>query len=155
MAVTDAAPTSEAQKAGRPNPIALADATAVGQKLAALRAGGRGWEPSRKELTKLAKAGDGLALINQAPRTSSEVVSGLEHMIRMVPTTRRHKPFRLGVGDPTPDFAMLGSHGETVSISSLKGRNPFAIRLTRAQGSGNICPRCVPGLDNLTRTYKD
>lgn len=153
--MTDTAAKSDTQKPKRPNPIAVADATGIGQKLAATRFRRGGWGPSRKDLAKLSRSGDGVTMMNQAPRTSSDMVAGLEHMIRMVPTTRRHKPFRLNVGDPAAPFSIQSSNGETVSLSSLVGHKPFAIRLTRAQGSGIICPACVPGLDELTKTYGD
>jgi peroxiredoxin len=153
--MTDAAITTDTRKPKRPNPIAVAEATGVGQKLAAIRAQRPGWGPSRKDLAKLSRSGDGVSMMNQAPHISSDTVAGLEHMIRMVPTTRRHRPFRLNVGDPAAAFSIQGSDGKTVSLSSLVGRKPFALRLTRAQGSGIICPACVPGLDELTRTYED
>ena len=52
----------------------------------------------------------------------------------MVPTTRRQHPPRLHEGDAFPDFSLLGSHGETVSLTSLHGK-PFAMRLTRAMAT--------------------
>jgi peroxiredoxin len=138
----------------RVDPVALAGATGIGQKLAAARGGESGLPMSRKELKKLVRMKDGVAMMNQAPRTSSETIGTLEHMLRMVPTTRRQHPPRLGVGAAAPDFSLLGSNGETVSLESLRG-TPFALRLTRAMGTTTICPACVPGLDELTRTSSD
>lgn len=153
--MTDTTIASDTRGPKRPNPIAVAEATGIGQKLAAIRTQQAGFGPSRKDLTRLSRGGDGVSMMNQAPRTSSDTVAGLEHMIRMVPTTRRHTPFRLNAGDPAAAFSLQGSDGATVSLNALVGRKPFALRLTRAQGSGIICPACVPGLDELTRTYKD
>lgn len=143
------------EAATRVDPVTLAAQTELGRKLAASPGAGGGGglaTMSKKELRKLVKAKDGVAMMAQAPRTSSDVIGSLEHMIRMVPTTRRQHPARLHEGDPFPDFSLLASSGETVSLQSLRGR-PFAMRLTRAMGTTTICPACVPGLDELTRTH--
>ncbi|HEX5588453.1 MAG TPA: hypothetical protein VFZ17_14160 [Acidimicrobiia bacterium] len=131
---------STTEKVRRPDPVGTAGATAIGEKLSALRAGNGpgGLGLSRKEMRKLVKQADGVSMMNQAPRLSADSVGPLEHMLRMVPTTRRHKEPRIKVGDPVVDFSLLGSHGETVSLDSLRGSRPFAIRLTRAVGSGVI-----------------
>jgi hypothetical protein len=129
----------ESAKPARPDPIGKANATGIGQKLAAMRGGGGGiGGMSRKEQAKLVRMKDGVSMSNQAPRTSSETIAPLEHMLRMVPTTRRMPPATLMVGDLAPDFEVMGSQGETMSLSSLKDRKPFALRLTRAMGSGVI-----------------
>jgi peroxiredoxin len=136
------------------DPVTKAAQTGIGQKLTAARGGQSGLPMSRKELKKLVRMKDGVAMMTQAPRTSSDTIGTLDHMLRMVPTTRRQHPPRLGVGDAAPDFALLGSDGEMVSRASLRGE-PFAIRLTRAMGTTTICPACVPGLDELTHTSGD
>jgi thioredoxin-dependent peroxiredoxin len=138
------------------DPVMLANSTGIGQKLAAARGsdGGGLGGMSRKELKKLVRMKDGVAMMTQAPRSSSDTIGTLEHMLRMVPTTRRQRPPRLHEGDPAPGFSLLGSHGETVSLESLRGK-PFAIRLTRAMGTTTICPACVPGLDALTRSHAE
>ena len=126
------------EKPRRVDPIAKANSTGIGEKLAALRVGGGGMSLGRKELAKLSKTSDGIAMMNQAPRVSADSVGPLEHMLRLVPTTRRHKEPRLHVGDPVVDFSLAGSHGASMSLESLRGTKPFAIRLTRAVGSGVI-----------------
>jgi hypothetical protein len=138
--MSDDATTGQAEKARRPDPFGNAGSTAIGEKLSALRAdsGGGGFGLSRKEMRKLVKQADGISMMNQAPRLSADSVGPLEHMLRLVPTTRRHKEPGIVVGDPVVDFSLLGSHGETVSLESLRGSKPFAIRLTRAVGSGVI-----------------
>ena len=133
------------------NAIAKANQSGIGQKLAAARGGERGIGLSAKEMKKLTRMKDGVAMMTQAPRTSSDTIGTLDHMLRMAPTTRRHDPPRLGVGDMVPAFSLLGSNAETVTPETLRGA-PFAIRLTRASGTTTICPACVPGLDELTRT---
>ena len=137
------------------DPVTLAAQTDLGRRLAASRGAGDGGglsTMSKKELRKLVRAKDGVAMMAQAPRTSSDMIGSLEHLIRMVPTTRRQHPARLHEGDAFPEFSLVGSQGETASLRSLQGR-PFAMRLTRAMGTTTICPACVPGLDELTRTY--
>jgi peroxiredoxin len=138
----------------RVDPVTLAAQTELGRKLPASSGAGSGGlaTMSKKELRKLVKAKDGVAMIAQAPRTSSDVIGSLEHLLRLVPTTRRQHPARLHEGDAFPHFSLLASSGETVSLGSLRGK-PFAVRLTRAMGTTTICPACVPGLDELTRTY--
>jgi peroxiredoxin len=145
------------QVATKVDPVTLAGQTELGRRLAASRRAGDAAglaQMSKKELRKLVKAKDGVSMMAQAPRTSSDTIGSLEHLLRMVPTTRRQHPARLHEGDTCPDFSVLGSNGETVSLRSLRGR-PFAMRLTRAMGTTVICPACVPGLDELTRTYGD
>jgi hypothetical protein len=129
-----------AEKTRRADPVGAAGSTAIGEKLSVLRAGNGpgGLGLSRKEMRKLVKSADGISMMNQAPRLSADSVGPLEHMLRLVPTTRRHKVPQVKVGDPVVDFSLLGSHGETVSLESLRGSKPFAIRLTRAVGSGVI-----------------
>ena len=143
------------QTAPRVDPVTLANQTELGRKLMAARGPGDSdalTSMSKKELRKLVKAKDGVAMMAQAPRVTSDVIGTLDHMLRMVPTTRRHPPARLSEGDPFPDFSLPGSRGTTVSNESLRGK-PFAVRLTRAMGTTVICPACVPGLDELSRTY--
>jgi peroxiredoxin len=143
---------SDQTKPPRVDPITRANQTSIGEKLGAIRKEVGGFHLSRKELARLAKAKDGVSMMNQAPRTTSDTVAPLEHMIRMVPTTRRHSPFQLNVGDRAPSFSMTGSDGSTVSLDLAR---PIAIRLTRAVGTGVICPACVPGLDELIRTHDE
>jgi peroxiredoxin len=142
--------------ATRVDPVTLAGSTELGRRLASSRGAGDGGlgALSKKELRKLVRAKDGVSMMAQAPRTSSETIGGLEQMIRMVPTTRRQHAPRLHEGDAFPDFTLLGSHGDTVSLQALRG-TPFAMRLTRAMGTTVICPACVPGLDELTRTHDE
>jgi peroxiredoxin len=139
------------------DPVTFAGQTELGKKLSASRgardSAGLG-TMSKKELRKLVKAKDGVAMMAQAPRTSSDTIGTLEHMLRMVPTTRRQHPARLHEGDAVPPFSVLGSDGQTISLESLRG-TPFAMRLTRAMGTTTICPACVPGLDELTRSYSE
>jgi peroxiredoxin len=147
---------AESSAMARPiDPVTKAAQTGIGRKLAAARGGVSGLPMSRKELKKLVRMQDGVSMMTQAPRTSSDTIGTLEHMLRMVPTTRRQPPARLGVGDRVPDFSLVGSNGETASLASLRGTQPFALRLTRAMGTTTICPACVPGLDDLTRTSGD
>jgi peroxiredoxin len=156
MTVTDSQGTGASDPKSKPrrvDPVTKAAQTGIGAKLNALR-DGTSFLPSGKELRKLARARDGVAMMNQAPRVSSDGIGPLEHMIRMVPTTRRHSPPRLNAGDRAPGFDLAGSHGLAVSSASLAGK-PYALRLTRAIGTGIICPACVPGLDELTRTHGD
>jgi peroxiredoxin Q/BCP len=91
----------------------------------------------------------------QAPSASTKSPkANLETLLRAGPSTRRLKEApRLQVGSPAPDFTLVGSDGSTVTLSDLRG-TPFAIRLTRAIGSGIICPGCHPGLNDLIRTQK-
>lgn len=142
---------ARADRSRRISEIAEAARTGVGARLAALR-DDASFLPNRRDFAKLARARDGVSMMHQAPRTSSEGIGPLQHMIRMVPTARRHLPPRLGIGDTAPDFELRGSQGRAVSSASLAGR-PYALRLTRAVGSGIICPACVPGLDDLVRTH--
>lgn len=166
MTVTDSGMTSgsdsdsggaagggRADRLRRINQINEAARTGIGVRLGALR-DDASFLPNRRDLAKLSRARDGVSMMQQAPRTSSEGIGPLQHMIRMVPAARRHRPPRLGVGDVAPEFEMLGSQGRTVSSASLAGR-PYALRLTRAVGSGIICPACVPGLDDLVSTHGD
>lgn len=126
----------------------------VRERLDALRErGGNYWQMDAQDLAMLQRLGGNVSMMLQAPCTSSDMIGTLEHMVHLVPTTRRHHAHRLGVGSDVPDFAFVGSHGATVSLDGLRGHRPFAIRLSRGSGPSNICPRCVPGLDELTTTY--
>ena len=106
-------------------------------KLAALRGPGGSYGPSRGEMSKLSRLADGLMMVHQAPRVASDSVMPLSHMVRQLPSTRRHNEFSIHVGDPAVDFSLPGSNGETLTLDGVRGR-PFAMRLTRAVGSGVI-----------------
>ncbi len=118
------------------NPIATANATAIGAKLSSLRST-NGFGLSRKEARRLVRANDGVAMANRAPRSRADAVAELQHMLRLVPTTRRQPEERLGAGHRAPTFSLAGSGGVTASSEQLAGRT-IAIRLTRAVRSGVI-----------------
>jgi len=109
----------------------------IATKLAALRGPAGGYGPSRGEMSWLTRVADGLMMMHQAPRVASDSVMPLSHMVRQLPSTRRHQEFAIKVGDPAVDFSLPGSNGETLTLDSVRGR-PFAMRLTRAVGSGVI-----------------
>jgi len=106
-------------------------------KLAALRGPAGGYGPSRGEMSRLGRVADGLMMMHQAPRVASDSVMPLSHMVRQLPSTRRHKEFAIHVGDRAVDFSLPGSNGETLTLDGVRGR-PFAMRLTRTVGSGVI-----------------
>lgn len=159
MTTTSGTPTTSATAnpapSTRPNPVAKAAACPIGQQLNSMRNGSNGVNIGRKDLKRILAAGDGISLMHQAPKSSSETITSLQQMIRMVPTTRRQPSTVLNVGDRAPDFVLTGSHGRTVASGDLIGRKPFAMRLTRTQNVGIVCPACIPGLDDLTRTHEE
>jgi hypothetical protein len=124
-------PTPAPQPRWNPQP------TQIQQRLDAMRSPG-GIGIGKKDLKAIMRAGDGISLMNQAPKTSSDTIAPLQHMLRRVPTTRRQPRPQLEVGDHAPDFSLVGTNGTTVSLADFVGVKPFAMRLTRAAGSGII-----------------
>jgi hypothetical protein len=115
----------------------ISESTQIQQRLDAMRSPS-GMGIGKKDLKAIIRAGDGISLMNQAPKTSSENIAALQHMLRRVPTTRRQPRPQLEVGDLAPDFSVVGTNGTTVSLADFVGVRPFAMRLTRAAGSGII-----------------
>jgi hypothetical protein len=77
------------------------------------------------------------SVLAAAPNLSTTTPGAhIEHLLHSVPSTRWTPTTDLNPGDPMPDFEIIGSGGERVTLADLRGK-PFAIRLTRG-GTGMI-----------------
>jgi hypothetical protein len=73
-----------------------------------------------------------------APNLTTAAVAGqLQQLVHAVPSARHQVDWQLNPGDAMPEFGLRRSDGEVVTLADLRGK-PFAIRLTRAVGSGII-----------------
>jgi peroxiredoxin len=94
------------------------------------------------------------ALMNQGPVDSYIHAFPLENMLHVSAVMGRAAPDPVEVGDPAPDFAIVGAGGVTRTLTDFLGR-PFVLRLSRAVSELLVCPLCRPGLQELNTIYDE
>jgi peroxiredoxin len=90
----------------------------------------------------------------QGPVRSFTHAFPLENMLHVTPIAGRPAPEPVAVGDPAPDFTLLGTDGVTRTLADFRGR-PLVLRLSRAVSELLVCPLCTPGLQELNAIYGD
>ncbi len=93
-------------------------------------------------------------VVHQAPVNSSVHAFPLENMLHASALAGRAAPVAVQVGDPAPDFAVVGLDGLTRTLADFRGR-PLVLRLSRAVSELLVCPLCRPGLQELNSIYQD
>ena len=90
----------------------------------------------------------------QAPVDSCVHAFPLENMLHASALAGRAAPVAVQVGDPAPDFVLVGLDGVTRTVADFRGR-PLVLRLSRAVSELLVCPLCRPGLRELNSIYQD
>jgi peroxiredoxin len=96
-------------------------------------------------------------VMNQGPVHSYVHAFPLENMLHisaLAGRTGRGAPVPIAVGDPAPDFGIVGLDGVVRTLADFSGR-PFVLRLSRAVSELLVCPLCRPGLEELNAIYDD
>jgi peroxiredoxin len=93
-------------------------------------------------------------LSNQGPVHSLTHAFPLENMLHATPLAGRAVGAPVEVGQPAPDFAIIGTDGVTRTLADHRGR-PLVLRLSRAVTELLVCPLCTPGLQELNTIYGD
>lgn len=103
------------------------------------------WPPAGGVLTEI---------MNQGPVHSHTHAFPLENMLHASTLAGRPGPRPVTVGEPAPDFAILGLDGVTRTLEDFAGQ-PLVLRLSRAVSELLVCPLCTPGLLELNDIYED
>lgn len=93
-------------------------------------------------------------LMYQGPVSTSTHAFPLENMLHISPLAGRAVGPRVAVGEPAPDFEIVGADGATRTLADFRGR-PLVLRFSRAVSELLVCPLCVPGLQELNEMYDD
>jgi peroxiredoxin len=93
-------------------------------------------------------------IMNEGPMHSYVHAFPLENMLHASTLAGRLAPGTVAVGDPAPDFAIVGLDGITRTLQDFAGK-PLVLRLSRAVSELLVCPLCTPGLQELNGIYDD
>jgi peroxiredoxin len=92
--------------------------------------------------------------MNQGPVHSYTHAFPLENMLHVSSLAGRPAVDAVAVGDPAPDFELIGTDGTVRTLADFRGR-PLVLRLSRAVSELLVCPLCTPGLQELNTIYDD
>jgi peroxiredoxin len=93
-------------------------------------------------------------VMTQGPVHSYTHAFPLENMLHATPLAGRPVGAAVAVGDPAPDFVLVGMDGVTRTLADFWGK-PLVLRLSRAVSELLVCPLCTPGLQELNTLYGD
>ena len=93
-------------------------------------------------------------IMYQGPVSTSTHAFPLENMLHISPLAGREVDARAVVGEPAPDFSIVGSEGIVRTLADFRGQ-PLVLRFSRAVSELLVCPLCVPGLQELNTIYDD
>jgi peroxiredoxin Q/BCP len=88
----------------------------------------------------------------QGPLDSFTRAFRLENMLHLTPNCSDDRASLVEVGEPSPDFEVLGTDGRRITLDALRGR-PAILRFSRAVSETMVCPICMPAIEDLKTTY--